>query len=369
MRGDFGGMVAQAGRQPGAAAGGQGGDPAPVPVAACGEGDGAAAPAVSVVLPTYNRAASLRAAMDSVLAQEGVALELIVVDDGSGDDSAQIVQGHPDPRVRLLRLEVNGGAAAARNAGIAAARAPWVAFQDSDDLWRPGKLAAQLVRADAPGVVAVYCAMQIEDAHGVSLAGARVMPGPDVAPREGRILPALLRHSFVSTQTLMVRRAMLPQLGGFDAEMPALQDWELMLRVAAEGEVAFVPEPLVVQRLSGDSLTRWRARRAQARARVLGRHAGLFARDRRALALQNYQLAGDARAIGSAETARRALAAAIRAAPLWWRPWAMRLLMALRLAPPGAADGFSAVGFGLHRKLAPPGPADPAGSRSALAGR
>lgn len=299
--------------------------PAPEP-----PGPAAAAPEVSVVLPAFNRAESLGTAMDSVLAQADVRLELIVVDDGSTDATAAVAEAHPDPRVWVLRLGENRGAAAARNAGIAAAHAPWVAFQDSDDLWLPGKLAAQLARCGPKDVVAVYCAMRIDDPEGVSRRGSRIVPGPEVRLREGAILPALLRDSFVSTQTLMVRRDVLDRLGGFDAAMPALQDWELMLRVAAQGRVAFVPEQLVVQRFSANSLTRVRARRAEARARILARHAGLFAADPRALALQHYRLAGDARALGRPAEARAALAAAIRAAPGWWRPHAMRLWLALR---------------------------------------
>lgn len=289
-----------------------------------------APPDISVVLPAFDRAGSLRAAMDSVLAQEGVTLELIVVDDGSRDGTAAVAEAHPDPRVRLLRLGENRGAPAARNAGIAAARGAWVAFQDSDDVWLPGKLAAQWARTREPGVVAVYCALRIEDPEGLVAAGARIVPGPAVRLREGAILPALLRDSFVSTQTLMVRRDVLERVGGFDPAMPALQDWELMLRVAPSGKVAFVPEPLVRQRFSANSLTRVADRRAQARLRILDRHAALFDADPAALALQRYRVAGEARRAGRPEAAREALAAASRAAPWWWRPRAMRLWLALR---------------------------------------
>jgi len=291
---------------------------------------GGGAPDVSVVLPAFNRAGSLREAMDSVLAQEGPTLELIVVDDGSADTTAEVAAAHPDPRVRLIRLESNRGATVARNTGIAAARAPWVAFQDSDDVWLPGKLAAQCARTGPPEVVAVYCAMRIEDPDGVSRAGSRILPGPGVRLREGKILPSLLRDSFVSTQTLMVRRDVLERLGGFDPALPALQDWELMLRVAGAGTVAFVPDPLVVQRFSANSLTRVRARRAAARAAILARHGALFATDPMALALHHYRVAGDARALGRPDEARAALSRASRAAPWWWRPYAMRLWLALR---------------------------------------
>ena len=286
-------------------------------------------PDISVVLPAFNRVGTIRAAIDSVLSQQGPALELIVVDDASTDATAQVVAGHPDPRIRLIRLPENRGVSAARNAGIAAARADWVAFQDSDDLWLPGKLAAQIAAA-RPGDVAVYCALRIEDPEGLSQHGSRITPGPDVQPREGALLPALLRANFVSTQTLMVRRAVLERLGGFDTSLPALVDWELMLRLAPLGPVSFVPEAYAVQRFSENSLTRSQSRRAAARTAILSRHADLFATRPAAHAFQLYTAAGEARRMGDLNAARRHLAAARRARPLWWRPHAMGLWLALR---------------------------------------
>ena len=99
-------------------------------------------PTVSVVIPVYNRAAVVRRAIDSVLAQSLTDFELIVVDDGSSDGSPGIVAGIDDPRVRLIRLPVNGGGNAARNRGIREATAPIVAFLDSDDYFLPHKLAS-----------------------------------------------------------------------------------------------------------------------------------------------------------------------------------------------------------------------------------
>ncbi|TMA54760.1 MAG: glycosyltransferase family 2 protein, partial [Deltaproteobacteria bacterium] len=123
-----------------------------------------AAPDVSVVVPTFNRAHVLGASLASLLAETGVDLELIVVDDGSTDDTAAWLEAHPDPRVRAIRGP-HAGIAAARNRGLAAARAPFVAFHDSDDLALPGRL-------------------------GVPVAHLRAHPDVDVVIQNGRMLPA-----------------------------------------------------------------------------------------------------------------------------------------------------------------------------------
>ncbi len=111
-------------------------------------------PAVSVVLPTYNRAQSLPGAMRSVLDQSFGDLELIIVDDASTENIEAIVADFGDPRIRYLRLDHNSGAAAARNVGMAETRGQYIAFQDSDDIWLPGKLARQveLLEGQPPNV-------------------------------------------------------------------------------------------------------------------------------------------------------------------------------------------------------------------------
>src|SRR5438132_11460312 len=111
---------------------------------------------VSVVIPTYNRAHVVVEAIDSALAQTFPDLEVIVVDDGSSDDTASRVRGHPDPRVRYL-VRPHAGVSATRNAGIAAARGTLLSFLDSDDLWRPDKLAREVAFLEAhPDVAALF---------------------------------------------------------------------------------------------------------------------------------------------------------------------------------------------------------------------
>ena len=115
---------------------------------------------ISVILPTYNRRALTLRAIESVLKQTHADLECIVVDDASADDTAQHVRRIADPRVRYVRLEKNGGACAARNAGMALAKGAYIAFQDSDDVWRPDKLEKQLRLIESTGADVVVCAMR-----------------------------------------------------------------------------------------------------------------------------------------------------------------------------------------------------------------
>ncbi len=138
-----------------------------------------------------------------------------------------------------------------------------------------------------------------------------------------------MRTSIVSTQTLVARRDRLLQIGGFDEAMPALIDWECMLRLAPLGPVACVDEPLVLQRFSANSITRNTLRRAEARDRAVAKHRALLERDPAALAQLYYFVAGEHRITGNYPAARRALAEARALAPGNPRIRAMSLYLAL----------------------------------------
>ena len=169
--------------------------------------------------------ASIRLAIDSVLRQSCTDLELLVVDDGSTDGTQDVVRGLADPRLRLIETPRNMGASAARNLGIAEARAPWVAFQDSDDEWLPLKLEKQMARLLAPGAgfVAGYCGMmilgEVDGAAGAGRLSARYFPAPEQTELEGDLLEPLLRASLISTQTLVARTDRLREIGGFDPDL------------------------------------------------------------------------------------------------------------------------------------------------------
>ena len=151
-------------------------------------------PKVTVILPVYNRSGSLEDSMRSVLNQSFRDLELIVVDDASTEDLRPIVAAVADPRVRYIRQARNGGASVARNAGLAAAKGEYIAFQDSDDLWLPGKLKAQMAMLQAaPADVGVVTGSKVlygsgpDGSYGVGKVSMRPPPASILKPGEDQV--------------------------------------------------------------------------------------------------------------------------------------------------------------------------------------
>jgi glycosyltransferase involved in cell wall biosynthesis len=204
------------------------------------------APSLSVVIPAFNRASVLSRAVHSVLRQTVEDLEVIVVDDGSQDETAAIARSHADPRVRLVRLVTNRGVAHARNVGVRAARGEWVAFLDSDDEWLPQRLERQRDQLGADSSGLVYCRY----VRHVPAPVSRRVPGP--ALHGGDAFRALVRGWDPLPSCVIARRAVLVATRAFDESLPAFADYDMWLRLAAEG-VAFVglDELLVVKHEAG----------------------------------------------------------------------------------------------------------------------
>jgi glycosyltransferase involved in cell wall biosynthesis len=209
-------------------------------------------PLVSVVIPTYNRLALLRDAIESVRAQTHGAWELIVVDDGSTDGTAEYLAGLAarEPRVRVLALPHVGVVGRLYQQGADAARGDYVAFQDSDNVWHPEKLALQLdALAAHPGARWSGTAAGTMDAAGTPLPYDRAKTRP---PRSGWILEPLLTHEAATNlPSLLIERSLLAEIGGVDEECGVAADQDLMLRLAAAAECAAVDRPLVTIRLHG----------------------------------------------------------------------------------------------------------------------
>jgi glycosyl transferase family 2 len=266
----------------------------------------------SVVIPTYNRAALLSEALDSVFAQDIPSLEAVVVDDGSTDGTAGVAAAYGG-RVRYLR-QANRGPAAARNAGVALAAGELIAFLDSDDLWLPGKLAAELeILARLPEADALISDCEVWDGErqvqASHFAAAGVAPPAGDAPCFVADLPPLwAAGSLVATGCITLRRRALAQLGGrpFDPALRYGEDWEFEIRLYHRCRVAVCPRVTARVRRFADGTRGGRgmpggggapaARRAHARARhrVLRRAErlpGLSAAGARALAEQRREAA------------------------------------------------------------------------------
>lgn len=210
---------------------------------------------VSVVMPVFNGQDEIEEAVRSAATQSGCNVEIIVIDDGSSDETVAVVQGlqreFPDS-VRLLQ-QANGGPAAARNRGIREARFGWIAFLDHDDVWLPDKLRKQLAAAETQNADLVICANHNINA---SSAYADVREVPDNRTLEGAF-EKLLFENFVTLSTVLVRRECLIDAGLFDENWRGVEDWAMWLKLAGN-QVRFssVPEPLVNYLYRTNSLSR-----------------------------------------------------------------------------------------------------------------
>lgn len=205
-------------------------------------------PLVSVIIPTYNRAATLRRTVDSALAQAYQPIEVIVVDDGSSDSTTEVLDSYGN-MIRAIRQE-NGGPSAARNTGARAAKGEWLAFLDSDDVWLPDKIARQvrIVTSASRPVCCCMCNAAILDDRGdtgmttFGASGVRGQLGEGYWPDPA---PLIATRFILFNQVALIRRDSFVRLGGFDPELRLLEDHEFAFRLSLEGPWAFVADPLV----------------------------------------------------------------------------------------------------------------------------
>jgi glycosyltransferase involved in cell wall biosynthesis len=197
---------------------------------------------VSVVIPTWNRVRFVREAISSVTAQSFADWELIVVDDGSTDETLETLGKLQDLRIRLIATPHSGSAATARNRGIEAARGKWIAFLDSDDLWTPEKLQVQLDALAQAGAGWCYCDYCLIDEQGKDDPLAR----SGFRPFNGRIIEQLLlEQTAACINTLLIRRDLVEQVGRFDETLAYYEDMDFELRLAAAADAVAVDKPLV----------------------------------------------------------------------------------------------------------------------------
>ena len=286
-------------------------------------------PLVSVIIPTHNREDLLGRAIRSVLAQSYRELELIVVDDASTDGTREVVEAFDDPRLRYLRREQGGSAAAARNAGLAIAKGELIAFQDDDDIWLLEKLEKQVPHLLAQGeeVGLSVCSM-------IWLTGKREAQfvGGEAAfrtldYRKGKTGD----EGLIATPGWLVRRAALEAAGPFDPEMRSWDDWELGLRLWQVCKFTHLDEPLVVQDRTRGSLMIYNTAAYASDMEVVMRKHGAFWADKPEVLSRHYYFIGNCHCrFGNPQDGipwlRRAKST---------RPWSLKPRLALILASLG----------------------------------
>lgn len=205
-------------------------------------------PLVSVIIPTYNRAWVLGEAVESVLAQDYRCLEVIVVDDGSTDDTAAILAGYDDI---VVIDQTNRGVSAARNRGVAHARGELIAFLDSDDLWLPQKLSTQVAFFLERPAANVCQTQEIW-----IRSGRRVNAGRRHQKPSGMFFEQSLELCLVSPSAVMLKKEFFQDMGGFDENLPACEDYDLWLRINVRHPIDLIDQPLTVKRGGhGDQLS------------------------------------------------------------------------------------------------------------------
>ncbi len=205
---------------------------------------------ISVILPVYNGKKTIRETAESVLDQTLVDFELIVINDGSTDATLEILAEIEDPRLQVYSYP-NAGLATSRNRGLSIAMGEYIAFIDADDIWMPGKLLAQLSSLQKnPEAAVAYCWVDYIDMGGKFICpDGRMNIGGDVYQK-------ILEENFIhSGSTIMVRKDAIQAIGGFDESLPAVEDWDLYIRLAALYPFVCVQEPLVLYRLTHNALS------------------------------------------------------------------------------------------------------------------
>lgn len=226
-----------------------------------------------MILPTYNRANVVGRAIRSVLAQTFTDLELLVIDNGSTDETASVVAQFDDSRLIYFRENQRIGAATARNIGVEKSRAPLVAFQDSDDEWLLNKLALQVEKMESASarpdmVTCEYLIAQRDGGVGYFKAKPYMIDGNWTAEQ-------IYDFGFI-TPTWLVKRHILEEVGGFDVSLPNLEDWELVFRIFARHRIVVVDEPLLMKYGSEDSINVDRPSRIDSLQAILRMHGELW---------------------------------------------------------------------------------------------
>lgn len=198
-------------------------------------------PKISVIIPTYNRCQTLHRCIQSVLEQSFQDLELVIVNDGSTDNTASYLSNINDQRIKAINLEQNRGGNYARNKGIEASNGDFLAFCDDDDYWLEDKLEKQYVLLEAESIDLCYCGINTYTHDGT------LKQYTFHGPKYKDLHKAIMDDNFIGAiSSVIVRKSLVTEVGGFDPALPALQDWDLFIKLMARGcTVKGLNQPLV----------------------------------------------------------------------------------------------------------------------------
>jgi glycosyltransferase involved in cell wall biosynthesis len=245
-------------------------------------------PKVTVIIPTFNRALLVIRAIKSVLDQTYQDFEVVVVDDGSSDQTQKVLRDLKDDRIRYFRHEKNRGLCAALNTGIRAAKGSYIAFQDSDDIWLPEKLEAQMkVFEDAePKIGLVYTGAWL-------IYGDKktYVPFSWVAQKEGNVHRQLLKSNFVCNPSVVLRKECFEKVGMFEEGLPRFTDWEFFIRLSRCYDFKYLNKPLVTAyNDTPGNISSSRARARVALEHILMKHHRDFEEDKKSMQAHYFDL-------------------------------------------------------------------------------
>jgi len=278
-------------------------------------------PLVSVILPTYNRANTISRAIDSVLNQTYSSLELIIIDDGSTDNTSDIMNKYlkKDPRVSYIKQE-HLGANYARNHGIKLAKGRYIAFQDSDDEWFNDKLekllnVPQLFNETYAGVFSAFYRYDQNS-------NKQLIPKDRIERLSWEEqFKLLLVNNFIGTPSLMLKKETVTDVGGFNNNIPRFQDWEFCLRIGLKYKLYYYPEPLFISYYSPNSISSDSEAGVKALELILSNFYEILNKDRKILSHHYYRLGSSYFVLGYKIKARDNFLKTIQNKPLYIKAW------------------------------------------------
>ncbi|MFH1666478.1 MAG: glycosyltransferase [Elusimicrobiota bacterium] len=252
----------------------------------CGVEQKRPAPLVSIIIPTHNRGHLITESIESVLSQTYRNFELLIVDDGSTDGTKESVSAINDPRLKYVRVEERKGPASSRNTGLRLARGKYIAFQDDDDYWRKDKLQKQVVALEKnPASFGLAYSGVWRSKNGRK----KYSPAGRNVKYTGNLYKRLLRGNFITIHVL-VKRECFEKLGYFDENLPALEDWDMWLRMSGEYDFFYIDDPLTVCRETANSVnSNWR-NTVNATKMIVKKYSGVLRRHKKTLSHHSFRI-------------------------------------------------------------------------------